>query len=107
MNAGMPATYGPNRISGLALPVLGSNQTAVASDADSREFSEATELYSRLSKELVTRLKTDAAYETRFLGVNAARERCERARHVLKTAKDQAGYESVLNFLWVTPNLPA
>jgi hypothetical protein len=53
------------------------------------EFAEATELYAQLAKELLACRKTGshAAYETKLLEVDSARERCEKARHVLKAAK--------------------
>jgi hypothetical protein len=50
------------------------------------EFAEATKLYARLAEELLTCRKTGshAAYEIKLLEVDSARERCEKARHVLK-----------------------
>jgi hypothetical protein len=58
-------------------------------NAAALEFAEATELYARLAKELVTFRKSApyAEYEAKLLELDAARERCEKARHVLKAAR--------------------
>ena len=53
------------------------------------EFSEATEKYSPLAQELVAFRKSApyAEYETKLLELDAARERCEKARRALKDLK--------------------
>ena len=55
------------------------------SDSETRECAEATELYARLANELATLRKTAsyAEYESKLLEVDAARERCDKARRAL------------------------
>jgi len=54
------------------------------SNTDALEFSEATEKYARLAKELVAFRKSApyAEYEAKLLELEAARERCEKARPI-------------------------
>jgi hypothetical protein len=64
-------------------------ERTMASNSEAREFSEAEELYARLAKELVT-FRYSAPYaefEAKLLEVDAARERCEKARHALKAIR--------------------
>jgi hypothetical protein len=58
----------------------------MASNTEAREFAEATELYARLAKELVTFRKSApySEYEAKLLELDAARERCVMARHALR-----------------------
>jgi hypothetical protein len=61
----------------------------VFSNAEAIEFSKATEEYARLAKELVTFRKSApySEYEGKLLELDAARERCEKARRALKAAR--------------------
>ena len=56
------------------------------SNPEALEFAEATELYARLAKELVTLRKNApyTEYEAKLLELNAARERCEKPRRARK-----------------------
>jgi hypothetical protein len=56
------------------------------SNPEALEFAQSTEQYARLAKELVTFRKSApyAEYEAKLLELDAARERCEKARRALK-----------------------
>ena len=59
------------------------------SDAEALEFAEATELYARPAKELVAFRNSApySKYEAKLLELDAARERCEKARRALKAIR--------------------
>jgi hypothetical protein len=65
----------------------------VPSDAEALEFAEATELYARLARELVAFRKSApySEYEAKLLELDAARERCEKARRALKALRIKRG----------------
>ena len=57
----------------------------VPGHSEAWEFAETTELYARLANELATFRKSAsyAEYESKLLEVDAARERCDKARRAL------------------------
>jgi hypothetical protein len=61
----------------------------VPSNSVALEYAEATELYTRLAKELLTYRKSAsyAEYEAKLLELDAARERCAKARQALRAAR--------------------
>ena len=61
----------------------------MSSNLEALEFAEATEQYARLAKELASFRKSApyAEYEAKLLELEAARQRCEKARHALKALK--------------------
>jgi hypothetical protein len=61
----------------------------VPTNLEALEFADATEQYARLAKELDRARKSaqSAEYEAKFLEFDAARKRCEKARHALKAIR--------------------
>ena len=61
----------------------------MSSQSEAREFANATERLARLAKELALCRKAgpQSEYGKQFREVDAARERCERARNALGTLK--------------------